>query len=352
VSVAAPPDAGLGWRAYHLVCHGDRDRLLAQMVRPLAASLLRGGVISRFFFIRYAVGGPHVRFRVLPCPGREREAGERVHAAAAEFFARHPSPASLAPETIRERNRGVAASDPGEAQAVDLVLPGDSVIESPVQLETERYGGPERLADSVALFTLSSIDALSWLDEGEPTAARRLTEASRSLLRHAWSFAADPDEMVRLVGSAAGGAAGPLERFVGEGDAAFDRRPEPLVARVRSEMEALSGIAASTEIPMRWAEGPRLLGATLRATPADVRLRIASSHAHMSANRLGITVAEEVYVSRMLWRAARALADAEPAFWSEAAARLASSVSPEVEMDGLVRISLQRFTGDVIAATA
>jgi hypothetical protein len=136
---------------------------------------------------------------------------------------------------------------------------------------------------------------------------------------------------------------GPLERFVREGDAAFERRPGPLVERVRAEMAALSGIAGGGSAePPRWAAGPRRLAWELREAGRDVRWRIATSHVHMTANRLGLLVAEEVYLARMLWRAARELSLADAPFWREAweACRAAS---PEPSLDERVRSALERF---------
>lgn len=327
--------------------------MLAELVRPLTAGLLAQGDISRFFFVRYNLGGPHVRLRVLPAPGREEETARRVRSAAEAFFARHPSPEPLSAETIRERNRGIAAGDPSEAEHEDLVLPCDHVEECSAVFETERYGGAALLGHSLALFTLSSVDTLEWLAEGPSTAASRLGEGTRALVRCAWGLAGDGEEMIRLAGQAADSVPGPLERFVREGDAAFERRPGPLVERVRTEIATLSGISGDGGVEQpRWAAGPRRLAWELREAGRDVRWRIATSHVHMTANRLGLLVAEEVYLARMLRRAARELSLADAPFWREAWEARRAAALPEPSLDEQVRFTLERFAAGASAAGA
>jgi thiopeptide-type bacteriocin biosynthesis protein len=62
-----------GWLSLHVFGVADTDRFLTDAVRPLVTALGRAGLLTRYFFIRYWEGGPHVRLRVLPCDPAQRD---------------------------------------------------------------------------------------------------------------------------------------------------------------------------------------------------------------------------------------------------------------------------------------
>src|SRR5829696_6797537 len=80
------------WLGVHLHYAGDRDRALAEWLRPLAASLLADGLARRFFFVRFLLGGAHLRLRVEVDEADAPAAAARMHREAAAFLARFPSP--------------------------------------------------------------------------------------------------------------------------------------------------------------------------------------------------------------------------------------------------------------------
>lgn len=314
----AAADPGPGWRAYHLVYHGDRDRLLRELVHPLVAGLLGEGEIDHFFFIRYDLGGPHVRLRVRPCAFRDDPVAHRVRAAAAAFFARAPSTAPLPDETVRLRNRGIIPSDPFAGDAHDIVHPDNSVIDAPPEFEVERYGGTARFGDSLDAFALSSRDALEWLAKAHaPTSADRLGEAWSAAVRHTWAGAHSGDEFLTLLAAPVPPPNSPLAAFTGRGDAAYERGAAALRERMRGELARLAAGAAHVSDAPRWTAGPLRLACALADADDLTRISIVHSHAHMTANRLGLRVPEEGYLARMLWRAAQDVADAAPELWDD-----------------------------------
>src|SRR4029077_11347781 len=131
---------GSRWRSCHLHYHGDGNLLLVQLVRPLAGSLLRSGAIDRFFFIRYELGGHHVRLRLRAAPGAGDAVDAAVTAAAADFFARLPSAHPLPAEAVARRTREILATDPSESDAT--FHPDNSLRIVPFIPEVDRYGGP------------------------------------------------------------------------------------------------------------------------------------------------------------------------------------------------------------------
>ncbi len=65
----------MDWLSAHVSYHDWPDRLLTDCIQPLVDELGRAGSLQRFFFVRYADGGPHVRLRF---GGAEAELERRV----------------------------------------------------------------------------------------------------------------------------------------------------------------------------------------------------------------------------------------------------------------------------------
>jgi hypothetical protein len=299
------------WHSYHLLYHGSRSRLIAEAVRPAAGDLLARGHIDRFFFIRYNLGGPHVRLRLRGPADLAAAMRETLAAATGSFFARHPSASTVPDETIRRVNRTILATDLMERDGA--VYPGHSLQEIPFRPETERYGGPELLGHSLDFFMVSSLEALRFLEShGAAPRGRQMTEISRILIRQALGLAGDPGEIGALLEYPMETWGDPLSDFVARGDAAFERQRDPLVALLRDEVERFlsdpppAGLAPARRL--RW---------EIRATGERALRTIQSGQMHMTANRLGLANPEEVYLSRLLSRAARDLADTEPGLWRD-----------------------------------
>jgi hypothetical protein len=301
------------WRAYHLFCHGDRNRLLDALVRPAVRSWLEAAWIDRFFFVRYSLGGPHVRLRVRILPGYAAAVEEALERAAAEHFASHPSPASLSAEEVRRGNRRLGTLDPGESE--DDVYPDNSLRRMPLRFETERYGGEGLLPASLDFFTLSSARALRFVaDHGASPWAAQLPQVFRSQARLAWGFARDGGGMIALLEAAATVWGEALAPAAARGDAVFAQSREVLRRLLREELAGLPTAPAGSA-PWLEAEAALRLARGLRSAEAGVRDRIVSSHLHMAANRCGLDNPNEVYLSRLLGLAARDLAASDPAFW-------------------------------------
>ena len=294
------------WRSGHLYDHGDRDLLLTGMVLPTVAALLAEGRIDHFFFLRYDLGGPHIRLRLRTVPETDPGAGVEpsVEAALASFFSRRPASPSLPIDVIRQRNRAILAEEPSEQD--DSVHPDRSVRWPAWEPESDRYGGPALLPGALDFFAVSSARVLSLLVEqsGIPR-SRRLPGQLRLLAAQAWGMAGSAAELEALLAWALPPPGHPLERFVARGDQAFEKSRDGLVALLRSETGE-----ASPE--MLYSEAARRLRQEIAAAPPDVRMRILKSQMHMTANRLGLSNPEEVHAGRLLRRAAEALGDLQP----------------------------------------
>lgn len=331
--MSAAPEAG--WRGFHLFHHGDRDRVVEGFVRPVAASLLAEGRARRFFFVRYALGGPHVRLRLEvgeEDPSESAETEARVRRAAEAFLACHPSPEPLPEGRVREQNRELIASDPFAGPDDDVVFPDNSLAGHPVRFEVARYGGPALLDASLDLFAVSSLVALGFVTgaEGRPP-RRRPAEVLRLLLAQAWPLARDAEELSALAEYGVRMFGRPLSGLLPVADAAFERSRAALCALVRGEVAAFSGPGGGPPL----AEASRALAWTVREAPDEARRTLSAAQVHMTANRLGLANADEVYLSRMLSRALAASAEDDPAFWRAAWEARAewSAVSPVLLRD-------------------
>jgi hypothetical protein len=293
------------WRSGHLFDHGDRDLLLTDMVRPTVAALLGEGRIDHFFFLRFDLGGPHIRLRLRILAGTEAGVKRTVEAAAASFFSRRPTPQAIPIDTIRQRNRAILAEDPSERD--DALQPDQSVLWPGWEPESDRYGGLALLPASLDFFAVSSARVLALLIEqaGLPR-SRRLPGQLRLLAAQAWGMAGSAAELESLLTWALPPPGHPLERFVTLGDQAFEKSRDGLAALLRSEATGDAGLE------MLYSEAARRLRQEIAAAPPDVRMRILKSQMHMTANRLGLSNPEEVHVSRLLQRAGEALGDLQP----------------------------------------
>lgn len=275
------------------------------MVRPTVAALLEEGRIDSFFFLRFDLGGPHVRLRLRTLAGTEAGVERTVEAAAGSFFAHRPTPRPLSVETLRQRNQAILADDASEQD--DAIHPDRSVLWPGWEPESERYGGRALFPASLDFFAVSSARALALLAEqtGLPR-SRRLPGQLRLLAAQAWGMARSLAELEPLLTWALPSRGHPLEPLVARGDQAFEKSRDGLAALLRA---AAAG-EASPE--MLYSEAARRFRHEVAAAPPDVRMRILKSQMHMTANRLGLSNPEEVHAGRLLQRAAEALGDLQP----------------------------------------
>lgn len=297
------------WRSFHIHYHANLDRLLLDFLPPLLAALIDASEIDRFFFVRYELGGPHLRLRLrlaaAPDPGLEQvgSASSRVAQRAAAFFRQHPSTRSRPPEQIQQHNEAILASDPYETDGT--VYPDNHVRAVDLVPETDRYGGPSLQAVSFDYFTLSSVEALRFLHaHGGLPRARQLPLLFRLLAREAAGFARDADELLALVEYSFTAPGSAMSGIVQRGARLFDERKEFFCRLLESSIATKPEVVAPTA---DLGTAAYRLAAELVGVEPEIRLRIVSSQMHMTANRLGLGNPEEVYIAYLIWRAAQEL---------------------------------------------
>ena len=343
-SDASHGDGAPEWASYHLFYHADGNRLLSGMILPAVRELWLRRRVSSFFFIRYPLGGPHVRLRLLCPPGAQREVEDLLTARAMDFFRRWPSSSHLDQEAIREHNRRLAASDPGARDEIDAVYPDNSIVRLPFRPEVERYGGAPLISFSLAFFAVSSACVLRCLSlHGEERKSRLLAWAARLLLRQAIGSAADGEDLAHLVAYAVPSEPGGLSTVLDRADAELDRSSEAYRLLLREELGGARRRGASPSLEgYSLTEAARRLAFCIRGASAASRGRILSSQLHMTANRLGINTVEEAYLGRILARAVRDLSRARPALFK----RLRDA---RMEHDGREDSGLEELAGASLA---
>lgn len=298
------------WLGLHLFYQGSRDQLLVALVAPLVRRLWTAGAIWRFFFMRYALGGPHIRLRLHCVPGRRRQVSKIAEEMASKFFERLPSATILTEEEIKSTNRRLLAND---VEGEDEVYPNNSWVRFPFRAEVERYGGHALLEHSLDFFAISSLDALEFAATWRgPSLAAIICRLAGLALR----LSTGTDDFVDLLQYASVWSKDYGALFNQRGDEEFERRRQPLLRMLRSEIEAAVVGTSPAEDRATLLEGGRRLAAATAGASEVVRHGIAVGQLHMMVNRLGLNNAEEIYLGRMLWRAAEELRESDPDFWS------------------------------------
>lgn len=286
---------GRDWLAFHFFHHQDRDLLLRECVLPLAMDA-RGAGAERFFFVRYILGGPHIRLRLeLPHGKDPREIEALVADRAADFFARCPSTVSREAEDIARANRLILAGDPNETD--DRALPDNHWERAAYRPEVARYGGEHLLDLSYDLFMASSLAAGEFLKQTAGLKDTQVFPRKMILLgKLAAALAQSHDELEPLLSygphwwpAFAPLAASAEKRFAGGGEIYLELWRRTLSPPGDSPI--LRHLVATAK---RLRQG---LGAAPKAP------NILASHLHMTANRLGLDNANEVFALALLAQA-------------------------------------------------
>jgi hypothetical protein len=330
-------DELLQWRSYHLFYRGNYDRVLTDFVRPVVAVLLRDREIESFFFIRYAVGGPHLRIRVLPGPRGTDTVDQRLSDTARDFLARYPSPEAGPGQDSKQR-----------VSTASQELAADTFQRCPPEFELDRYGGSAYFVYSLSFFALSSVQALYFTDLYLARSwAQRLALFFRQLARQAWSFSCDQDEFLSLLyyfsdwGYTLGSIA---ERA----DQKFNEQQESLCSLLCAELDQLDQTSVfwtDPKLALLNTAGGQRLSWEIRSAGSSARSSILMSQMHMTANRLGLRNVDEMYVSRLLYRAAEEIRKSHRKTWRHVERTLTRHAHSAAKIDTLQAQLESAFNG-------
>lgn len=281
------------WASFHLFYHEDRIRLLRRLVAPLAEEAFRRGLVDRFFFLQYGLGGPHVRLRFRHGPGRREALEALAQRRSAEFFETCPSMVSVPPERIALESAAILRYAPLESD--DGIYPDNHLELFAFRPEVERYGGVSLLPAAFEMFEASSLAALGALLRGRGSRrTKQMVRFFQLLFCQAMGFSDD--------GSAIGDwmvfsdyFRPRSEAVVEAADRVFDRQGRQLADLMEREL-------ADPSFPLILGAASRFVRA-VKVASSEVARRALMSQLHMTANRLGITNREEIYICRLMERA-------------------------------------------------
>jgi thiopeptide-type bacteriocin biosynthesis protein len=322
------------WISLHIFYASNSNPLLSDCVAPLAEKLRGRGLISRYFFIRYWLGGPHVRLRLSPAEGApEGEIKELLERDVRAFLTRRPAFFELNRDTLSPLYRKMYEAEYGAEKFVEVygedgeipLYANNSYHYIEYEPEFGRYGGPHGLDLSERHFEFSS-DAVLQLIKETNMHVRSITmgHAAQLMLQTCYGFFGD-DEKVGAF----------LRRYIefwqqtyNENGArlypGFDRKYERMAADIRERIEEarLSALgvrpaSAASRVESKWAAHVKELRGELLSLLAAGRLELPggmrdetaafsyllSSYIHMTNNRLGISILDETYLSYLLVRA-------------------------------------------------
>jgi hypothetical protein len=282
--------------------------------------LWREGLITRAFFVRFPLGGPHVRLRVEATGGEVRHRlQDLILRAADRFFDACPSYSPLSTEEIQRQHHIALSTTPGEVD--DRIYPDNHLLPQPFVPETERYGGEALLGASLDLFSVSSLAVLDLIRScGDGYAAASTTAGMRFLLQQALGVAESVVGLCRLASYPERLWRRVPEAVLRSAEDTYQRQEDLVVALIRHEVE--DAVAAETPPPVQG--GAALLSRILARRMPRGHEQIAVHHLHMSANRIGWTPPQEVYGMALLARGTTELLRQEPAWCARVGRALAA----------------------------
>jgi len=292
------------WISVHLYYYEDLERALRHFLPLLAHKLIaERQVLDRFYFIRYYLGGPHLRLRFRCLPGRRNVVERIFRESAEEFLEAWPSGKAIDPADIARANEGILRSDPFEQD--DSIYPDNSFRVFPFRAEVDRYGGESLFRHSLDFFCVSSLAVLDFLESyGAWSRPKFLSGAARLLFAQAIGLAGSLGHLKELLGYAFEEKWGPVTK---KADSFYEQKRSAFQALIRGVSAEIVGSAPKPKGRIPWAEilhaAAKFLARDIRAGDRLIQARILGSQMHMTANRMGLRNADEVYLGHLLHRA-------------------------------------------------
>ncbi|GAB3137375.1 thiopeptide-type bacteriocin biosynthesis protein [Micromonospora sonneratiae] len=337
------------WIGLHIYYASNANPLLLQCVGPLVARLREAGLIRRWFFIRYWVEGPHVRLRLLPSTGAD---AETVRSTALEelraYLKRRPALYDAASADTGDLYHRMFVAEYGEEAWQEKYgdtgampfRPNNSVWEERYEPEYDRYGGPAGIELAERNFEASSDLVLRLLATTNTHVRTVLLGTSAQMTATmCYAFLGRDDRVVRFLENYRAFWENTYQEQSDAFHDRFDRSFEQVAELLRQHLSRLGGAAADpdtarlTSIERGWLqhsvevrdEVVRLADAgqlVFRRGGPDAEPTIVtdhetaftvllSSYVHMTNNRLGASILDEIYLSYLMGRALEGAADPE-----------------------------------------
>jgi hypothetical protein len=333
-----PSPVDHGWLSVHVFYASNANPMLVECVRPLVDRLRAEGLISRYFFIKYWLEGPHVRLRLLPAPGVDPAVVRaEVDTAIDGFLRRRPALYEADSEGLADLYRQMFLAEYGEQRwnetygpdGVMPMRPNNSYAYIPYEREYGRYGGPAGVELAEWHFEQSSDVVLHLLATTNVHVRPVLLGLATQLMMMMCAVflrderrIADFLEEYRRFWEVS--YQEPSDEYHASFDTSYRRMADSLRDRLTALRRAARGEADTTAgVEKRWlahchelrnrvtdlvASGvvwfQRGGGDPTPTTDPDVALPVLlSSYMHMTNNRLGVSILDEIYLSYVIRKA-------------------------------------------------
>ncbi|WP_406435428.1 thiopeptide-type bacteriocin biosynthesis protein [Streptomyces sp. NBC_01589] len=331
---------GDGWISLHVFYAANANPVLVHCVRPLVARLREQGLLHSWFFIRYWLEGPHVRLRLLPADASAAaEVARTAREALEEYLRERPALYEEDRNSSGDLYKNMFLAEYSEERwnelyGADGAMPfrgNNSVARIPYERELDRYGGPAGMELAEWHFQESSELVLTLLETTNVHVRTVLLGQAAQLT--AWlCFALLRDEeavaqfLVRYRTMWETSYQEPSESQHERFDRSYERMKERLVPRLRHVRDSARDVSAASPTPLErswFAHCTELRDRALKLADAgalsfregavpDPQAALAivlSSYVHMTNNRIGVSILDEIYLSYVI---CKALSDMAP----------------------------------------
>lgn len=324
------------WISVHVFYASNANPMLVECVQPLVDRLRADGVISRYFFIKYWLEGPHVRLRLLPAPGVDpQDVRTEVNAALDEFLRRRPALYEADQDGMADLYKQMFLAEYGEDRwnatyGVDGVMPfrpNNSYAYIPYEREFGRYGGPVGVELAEWHFEHSSDLVLQLLATTNVHVRQVMLGLSAQLsMMMCAVFLGDERRIADFLEEYRVFWETSYQERSDEYHESFDNSYRKMGDTLRSRLAEILRVARGepaglTGIEQRWLTHCRDLRGRVvelagsgqlsfrrrsdtepnQITDVDAALAVLlSSYVHMTNNRLGVSILDEIYLSYLM----------------------------------------------------
>lgn len=331
------------WISLHVFYAANSNPVLVHCIGPLVAELRERGLLSKWFFIRYWLEGPHTRIRLLPAADADVDQVRLIaHTAITGYLKKRPALYEEDRDSSDDLYKNMYLAEYSQerwdaeygADGKMAFRDNNSVAEIAYEREYSRYGGTAATALAESHFERSSDHVLTLLETTNVHVRTVLLgQAAQLTMSLCLTFlpdeAAISDFLVRYrkmwETSYQESSDDQHDKF----DRSYDRMSERFVQRLRSLSEAAHDRqAAATPLEQSWlahcaelrdqvlalaAAGELTFRDGVVTDPTAALAIVLSSYVHMTNNRLGVSILDEIYLSYVIVKALAELAPVETA---------------------------------------
>ena len=317
------------WISLHVHYNSDPHWLLKDGIAPAIRELQERDLVSQYFFIRYWEQGPHVRLRLRTSGDKQHQSCEVAGSVIRDYLRRRPSvfrfptpnmPASFSRLFVAEYGEQELRRKYGDTGQIPFAE-NNHIAQVAYSPEYQRYGGEHGVAIAERHFQVSSDHVLRCLSmENGHDFRVILGRGYRLMLYTCLALLPGRSEQLRFLDSYQrqwNGLIGSLSDMVG---LQFDRKykaSKPALDRSTAAcIQLVEGLNEGRPEEQEWFTHVQGLRKELADAFARGTLRVPEGvgtieqaihylipgYVHMTNNRLGISIADEVYMAYIMHR--------------------------------------------------